>query len=480
MTESTIKFGTDGWRGVIARDFNFENALRIARAAAAFVISDRGEFLKSRKIIVGYDRRFLSDAVAAAMAETLSAQGLETAICSGPFPSSAVSLLTMKYGLGVIVTASHNPYYYNGVKFKWRGGSAPAALIRRIESLIETQSPVTSHKSPAGGRKPPPPRTVCHEAEYLEYLRSRADIRRIAGARRFPVALDFMHGCAAGCLEKLFRPGAFRLLRAGRDPLFGLASPEPVEAGLGGLAAEVRAERAACGFAFDGDGDRFAVFDERGVYLNPSVVFGLICDYVINSRGAKGRLVTSVSMGRLGARVARKAGLPAEETRVGFMALAERLRSCGDVVAAGEESGGYTWKGNLPERDGLVTALLFMEMLSRTRLTLSGLARRLRSEHGPSHYLRKDFGLKAPVADKAAFARRLRRRLPAKPLSRAVTGVSELDGLKLVLEDGAWLLIRSSGTEPLLRIYAETSSPAGTAALAGLAEKAIRKEGLIS
>jgi len=444
----------------------------IARAAAAFVLSDRGEFLKSRKIIVGYDRRFLSDAVAAVMAEALSAQGLETVICRAPFPSSAVSLLTMKYGLGVIVTASHNPYYYNGVKFKWRGGSAPAALISRIESLIDKKPQAVSRKSQA-------PRAVCYDGRYLEYLRSRADIKRIAASGRFPVALDFMHGCAAGYLEQLFRPGTFRLLREKRDPLFGLASPEPVEARLKGLAVGVRAERAACGFAFDGDGDRFAVFDERGAYLNPSVVFGLICDYVINSRGARGRVIQSVSMGRLGAGVAQKAGLPVEEAHVGFKALAERLRSCGDAVAAGEESGGYTWKGNLPERDGLVTALLFMEMLSRTRLTLSGLVRRLCSEHGPSHYLRKDFVLKKPVADRAAFARRIRRRLPERPLGRAVTRVSELDGLKLVLEDGSWLLVRSSGTEPLIRIYAETSSPAWTAVLAGLAEKAIRKEGSI-
>lgn len=480
MAKDAIRFGTDGWRGVIARDFNFENALRIARAAGAFVRSDRGEFLRSKKILVGYDRRFLSDAVAAAMAETLSAQGLETVICRGPFPSSAVSLLTMKYGLGVIVTASHNPYYYNGVKFKWRGGSAPAALIRRIESLIDAKPRLTGRGARAAGPGSPRPGGACFDGQYLEYLRSRADLKSIAAAGRFPVALDFMHGCAAGYLEKLFRPGTFRPLRAGRDPLFGSASPEPVEAGLKGLAAGVRAGRAACGFAFDGDGDRFAVFDERGVYLNPSVVFGLICDYVINSRGARGRVVTSVSMGRLGASVAGKAGLPAEETRVGFVALAERLRACGDGVAAGEESGGYTWLGNLPERDGLVTALLFMEMLSRTRLTLSGLARRLRAEHGASHYLRKDLGLKTPVADKAAFARRVRALLPAKPLGRAVTGVSELDGLKVVLEGGAWLLVRPSGTEPLIRIYAETSSPAGTAALAALAGKAIKKEGSLS
>jgi phosphomannomutase len=182
-------------------------------------------------------------------------------------------------------------------------------------------------------------------------------------------------------------------------------------------------------------------------------------------------------MGRLSASVAARAGLPVEETCVGFKALAERLRA-GGVVAAAEESGGYTWKGNLPERDGLLTALLFIEMLSKTRLALSSLVRRLSDEHGPSHYLRLDLPLLAPVPDKAAASAALRARLPARLLGLKVAAVSGLDGLKLTMEDGSWLLIRPSGTEPLVRIYSETRSRRSTSALAALAVKAVRREGL--
>lgn len=469
MKGGGIKFGTDGWRGVIGEDFTLANVELVAGAAAAFALSDR-RYLHNKKILVSFDRRFLSEQAAGRAAAVFCAAGLETDLCCSPFPSSAVSLLTAEnYGLGVQVTASHNPYYYNGVKFKWKGGSAPAGLMAGLEQRLGARLPRRA--------RPAAPAPVSHDGQYLEYLRSRVSLRRVAARLRAPVALDFMHGCAAGYLEKLFRPGTFQALRSGRDAFFGMSAPEPVEAGLKGLAAGVRAAKAACGFAFDGDGDRFAVFDEKGRYLSPPVVFGLVCDYVINFRGGRGPVVQSVSMGRLSASIAARAGLPVEETYVGFKALAERLRA-GDAVAAAEESGGYTWKGNLPERDGLVTALLFMEMLAETRLSLSALTRRLAKEHGPSHYLRRDLALLTAAPDKAETSRRLRARLPARPLGLRVVRVSELDGVKLTFEDGGWLLIRPSGTEPLVRIYSETPSAQATAALVELAVRAVRKEGL--
>lgn len=461
MKEPGIKFGTDGWRGVIGRGFTLGNVELVAAAAARFVLGDKG-LLPNRRVLVSCDRRFLSEQAAEAAAAAIASYGVETSLCSGPFPSSAVSLMTAgRYGLGVQVTASHNPYYYNGIKFKWRGGSAPASVAEAIESRL-------GPGPRSGGRAP---RRVSHDGEYLEYLRARVPRRRPSA----PVLLDFMNGCAAGYLERLLPRGAVRTMRSERDALFGLGAPEPVERALSGLAASVRSSGAACGFAFDGDGDRFAVFDENGRWLNPSVVFGLICDYLVNSRGVKGTVVQSVSMGRLPAAVAAAAGLPSEETFVGFKTLAERLRS-GGVAAAAEESGGYAWHGNLPERDGLVTALLFMEMMGAAGLPLSGLVRRLAAAHGPSHYLRRDLALSA--APGPGLARRLRARLPARPLGLRVLRETSLDGLKLFMQDGAWLLLRPSGTEPLLRIYTESRSPRVTSGLAALAEKAARAEGL--
>ncbi len=460
MKAPGIRFGTDGWRGVIGRGFTLENVGLVAAAAARFVREDRGA-LPNRRVLVSHDRRLMSRLAAETAAGVLGAAGVETALCSSPFPSSAVSLMTEKrYGLGLQVTASHNPYYYNGIKFKWRGGSAPAAVAAAVESRLGAR--------PRAGKAPRP---VSHDGEYLDYLRARLP-RRLPGA---PAVMDFMHGCGAGYLERLLPRGAVRPLRGGPDPLFGLGAPEPVERSLGGLAAAVRASGAACGFAFDGDGDRFAVFDEKGRWLNPSVVFGLICDRLVNGRGAKGAVVQSVSMGRLPAAVAAAAGLPSEETFVGFKTLAERLRA-GGVAAAAEESGGYAWTGNLPERDGLVTALFFLEMLGEAGVPLSALVRRLTAAHGPSHYLRRDLPLAA--APGPGLARRLRARLPARPMGLRVVGENGLDGLKIFLQDGAWLLLRPSGTEPLLRLYAESRSARVTAGLIELAGKAARAEGL--
>lgn len=462
MRAPGIRFGTDGWRGVIGRGFTLDNVELVAAAAARFVLEDRGS-LPNRRVLVSCDRRFMSQEAAAAAAAVLAASGVETSLCAAPFPSSAVSLMTeRRYGLGLQVTASHNPYYYNGVKFKWRGGSAPAAVAWAIEARLGTAP---------RRRRGAAPRRADHDGEYLEYLKARVPRRRPAA----PVLLDFMHGCGAGYLERLLPRGSVKTLRPGRDVLFGLGAPEPVERSLAGLASAVRASGAACGFAFDGDGDRFAVFDENGRWLNPSVVFGLICDYLVNSRGVKGAVVQSVSMGRLPAAVAAAAGLPAEETFVGFKTLAERLRA-GGVAAAAEESGGYAWQGNLPERDGLVTALLFLEMLGAAGRPLSRLVRRLTAAHGPSHYLRRDLPLVS--APGPGLARRLRARLPARPLGLRVLRETDLDGLKLFLEDGAWLLLRPSGTEPLLRVYAESRSPRATEGLVGLAEKAALAEGL--
>lgn len=463
MRAPGIRFGTDGWRGVIGRGFTLGNVELVAAAAARFVLEDRG-LLPNRRVLVSCDRRFMSERAAEAAAAVLSGSGVETSLCSSPFPSSAVSLMTKeRYGLGLQVTASHNPYYYNGVKFKWRGGSAPAAVARAIESRLGASAKAPCHR--------PAARRVDHDGEYLEYLKARVPRRRPAA----PVLLDFMHGCGAGYLERLLPRGSVRTMRSERDALFGLGAPEPVERALAGLSAAVRASGSACGFAFDGDGDRFAIFDENGRWLNPSVVFGLICDYLVNSRGVKGAVVQSVSMGRLPAAVAASAGLPSEETYVGFKTLGERLRA-GGVAAAAEESGGYAWHGNLPERDGLVTALLFIEMLGASGLPLSRLVSRLTSAHGPSHYLRRDLPLLA--APGPGLARRLRARLPARPLGLRVLRETGLDGLKLFMENGAWLLLRPSGTEPLLRVYSESRSKTVTSGLIALAENAARAEGL--
>ncbi|MFA5161547.1 MAG: hypothetical protein WC421_04820 [Elusimicrobiales bacterium] len=450
-----IKFGTDGWRGIIAWDFTFDNVRRAAQAIADYARASSPVPLESQNlIVVGYDRRFLSEQFAREIARVISANKLGVTLLDAPSPSPEISFLTLKkFWLGVMVTASHNPFHYNGIKLKIAGHSAPEALTKAVEAQLGKIAPQTK------GHSPLPERSFRNL--YEASLAARVDGKAVAQGLKAPVVIDYMHGSAAGIVENLVKTKKLIAIRAAHDPMFSNTHPEPVAKHLGALCKAVADNKAIAGLALDGDGDRIGMVDEAGRFITPPQMMALFLWYLAEVKKLKGTVVQSVSQGFLSKRIARANGLPLEETPVGFKYLAERLEK-GGVLLAGEESGGFAWKGCPPERDGSLCALLALEMLVKTGKKPSVLLGELEKKHGKSVFERRDRRIQKIVADKAVFAEKLKKRLPKKLLGKSIAQAETTDGLKIILENDWWALLRPSGTEPLMRIYAETDSPKST------------------
>lgn len=458
-----IKFGTDGWRGVIAWDFTFENVRRLAQALADYINENAptDENGKMPKIFVGYDRRFMSDRFAADIANIFRSNKIDVTLADGPVSTPVVSCLSCtKFWLGVMVTASHNPAQYNGVKIKIAGGSASARVTKEVESFVDQNSILFLYGQKAEQKD--------LKDVYFKYISARANLKKISTLKG-KVVMDYMHGAASGYLEKVLSPQKVIALHAEHDPSFGGVQPEPVEKNLSELKKTVVAKKAALGAAFDGDGDRVALVDEKGVYITPCVLAAVLADYLITHKKLKGKIVQTVSMGYLLKRIARTHNMMFEEVPVGFKSVAERM-ALEDVAFGVEESGGYAWKGGLPDRDGLSVTLAFLEAMAVTGKKASQLCADVAEKYGASVYMRRDLALSKAV-DKAVLSEKLRKKLPKKINGWKIAETDMLDGLKIVFENDEWLLLRPSGTEPLLRVYAETSSKKDTQALLDFGEK---------
>ncbi|HAZ08868.1 MAG TPA: phosphoglucosamine mutase [Elusimicrobia bacterium] len=461
-----IKFGTDGWRGVIARDFTFQNVRRVAQAVADYVKDEQTKNARKKSpisgpMIVGYDKRFQSEAFAREIAKVLEANQLKPTLMAESLPTPAVSYLTRKMGgMGLMVTASHNPPPYNGVKIKIDGRAALDNVTTGVESWVDRTSPTRATEI----------EIKSFRGIYIQYLKGRVDTGRIQSKLKRPFVVDYMHGAASGLMADLVDSKHLVEIRSKHDPLFGGVHPEPIEQYLGALCEAVKKNKALIGLALDGDADRFGLVDENGKYLTPCQVFPMLCLYLIEHKKLKGKIVQSVSLGYLAERIAQEKGLPFEQLPVGFKHVAERL-AAGDAVIAGEESGGYAWKGGIAERDGLLTALVFLEMCTSLGKTPSQLWREIETRYGASHYKRIDYRIHRPVAEKTVWTAKLVKKLPKKILNAPIKELISIDGLKIVLEGGAWLLMRPSGTEPLMRVYAESATAEFTLALLELAKK---------
>lgn len=463
-----IKFGTDGWRGVIARDFTFQNCRRVAQAIADYLKDEREKAGRKKTVlsgpmVIGYDRRFQSDAFAREIAKVLEGNQLQPALMAEPLPTPAVSYMSRVLGgVGVMVTASHNPPSYNGVKIKVDGRAALEPVTQGVEAWVGKTAPTRATEI----------KVKSYKDQYLGYLKSRADIAKIKSKLKKPIVLDAMHGAGAGLMGEILKAKNLVEIRGKHDPLFGGVHPEPIEQYLGALSEAVKANKACVGLALDGDADRFGLVDENGRYLTPCQVFPMIVLYLLEKKKFTGKIVQSVSLGYLAERIAKEKNIPFEQMPVGFKFVAEALAS-GQAAIAGEESGGYAWahKSGIAERDGLLTALLFLEMMAVTGKTPSQLWKEVETRYGASHYKRIDYRIHRPVADKAVWTQKLVKKLPKKLLNTPIKELIQLDGLKIVLEDGHWLLMRPSGTEPLMRVYAESDKPERTLALLELAKK---------
>lgn len=458
-----IRFGTDGWRGIIAWDFTFENVRRTAQALADYINENAPAEEKGRspKIFVGFDRRFMSDLFAKEISHIFRSNKLDVTLSDRPVTSPLAACLSLnKFWISIMVTASHNPAQYNGIKVKLAGGAASVRVTRDIEELIDKNSVLAIY----GQEAPQKDLTDI----YLKYVSSRVNLKKIKTLKG-KVVVDYMYGAAAGYVEQILGAKQVIALRDEHDTTFGGGQPEPVEKNLSELKKTVVAKKAVLGIAFDGDGDRVALVDEKGTYLTPCLIAAVLCDYFIKHKKLKGKIVQTVSMGYLLKRIARKYEMLFEEVSVGFKHVAE-LMALEDIAFGVEESGGFAWKNSLPDRDGLLVALAFLEVMTATGKKASELCAQIAQEYGASVYLRRDIVLNKPLV-KEIFTDKIRRKVPKKIGTHKVAEMLTFDGLKILFDNDEWLLLRPSGTEPVLRIYAESTTKKDTLSLLDFGEK---------
>jgi Phosphomannomutase len=362
--KTSIRFGTDGWRGIIAEDFTYDNVKRVASAMALYL----KEASSSPVVAVGYDTRFGSRRFAEIVADILTASGCEVLFSDSALSTPAISssVVDAKAAGGVMISASHNPPEFNGIKFKTpQGCSAPEDVTRRFETLLD--KPLAAASTP-GNRE-----SRNFLPAYFKRITKAVDFSVIKKSS-VKVVADPMCGAATGYLERLLKPASVRLVSINTtpDPLFGGLHPEPIEAYLENLKKAVKQNGASCGLATDGDGDRIGVVDEHGRYLTPHQVFPLLLYYLCHFKKLKGKVVQAISLGYVSERIAKDYGLDLEETPVGFKYVADRIIN-EKILMGGEESGGYGYGNYLPERDGILNSMLIIEMLASTRRTLSSL-----------------------------------------------------------------------------------------------------------
>jgi phosphomannomutase len=449
---TAIKFGTDGWRGIIAEDFTFANARTVAEAIARYVV--RGEDAR-KGVIVGYDHRFAAHSVAEHVAQVISATGTPVWLCDRPCPTPAVSYMVRERGAagGVVVTASHNPYRWNGIKYKASyGSSALPSIVAQIESELQL---VESAGIPAL----PPRSELIHKLDprrpYLGALEKLVDWERIRKAK-FRFAFDAMHGSAAGLLPELFQRRGIECqeIRGTRDPRFGEAHPEPIEPHIAPLQDAVKAGKFDAGFAADGDGDRIGAVDRDGTFVNPHQIFALLVWHLAGMRNLPGEIAKTFSVTKLIDKLAAKFGRKLHEVPIGFKYICELMLEQ-NILIGGEESGGIGTSLYLPERDATVSALFLAELMAWHGNSLGELLGALHKEFGEYHYGRIDLDVSAAQKQKAM---ELYSDGSAKTiLDWPVVRCENMDGIKLYLGDIGWVMLRASGTENLLRVYSETS-----------------------
>ena len=479
-----IHFGTDGWRAVISDSFTFDNLRMVAQAIADAVASEHwdrstgngGEAPDPNKIVIGFDTRFLSDRFAGEVARVLAANGFTVLLSQSDAPTPAISF-AVKYQhaiAGIMITASHNAPRYNGLKLKGAfGGSALSEQCRRVEVYIndneeQARGPnLMDYKKArdAGLIQKFNPLTA-----YFEHLRTLIRTDVIAeNPQRFIV--DAMYGSGRGVIKSFLQGTGCEIaeIRGEMNPGFGGVHPEPIAKYLGALSSAVSSGIGNFGVVTDGDADRIGAMDERGHFVDPHKIMALSLRYLVEKRGMTGAVVRTVSTTRMIDRLAKRYGLKLYETPVGFNYIADYMMQ-EDVLIGGEESGGISFKGHIPEGDGPIMGLLLVEMIAESKKSLVELVDELLADVGPAFYERVDLRLSSPIAKKE-MTEFLTQQAPKEIGGQSVDEVSQRDGVKYILADDSWLLIRPSGTEPVLRVYAEGRSPEMVKALMGFGQK---------
>ena len=454
---TAITFGTDGWRGIIAEDFTFANARIVAQAIAHYAVRNED----ARKgVLIGYDHRYAADRVATAVAEVISSTGTPVWLADKPCPTPAISYLVRHRGAagGIVITASHNPYRWNGIKYKASyGSSALPSIVSQIEQELEV---VLQNGVPPLPPRPDLIQPLEPRAPYLVALEKLVDWKRLRDAN-FRFVFDPMHGSAAGLLPKLLRCNGITCdeIRGTRDPRFGGVHPEPIEPHIEALRQAVLAGKYDAGLCADGDGDRIGAIDRDGAFINPHQIFALLVWHLAGTRNLPGDIAKTFSVTKLIDKLAAKFGRKLHEVPIGFKYICELMLEQ-NILIGGEESGGIGTNLYLPERDATVSALFLAELMAWHGKSLGELLAALHAEFGEYHYGRVDLDLKPGQKEKAIahFSNGKLNRVLDLPVVRR----EDMDGIKVYLGDAGWVMVRASGTENLLRVYSETSKPETT------------------
>jgi phosphomannomutase len=473
MAHSTIKFGTDGWRGVIADDFTFANVRTAAAAVAAYVIAQEDP---AKGLCIGYDTRFGSKAFARACAEVVAEAGIAVQLARDVTPTPALSFGVRERGAagGIMITSSHNPAQWNGVKYKaWYGGSGKPSIIAAIESYLE--NPAARAKQPAAITE------VDFLPSYLKAIENFADLEIIAKSG-MKFCIDSMYGAGGTILSDIFtRIGVEHMqIRANADPLFPGIHPEPIEPNIRALGEATAAHHCHAGLCTDGDADRIGATDEHGEFVDPHKIYSVLLSWVLRRKGWPGAVTRAFNTTKMLDRIAKKYGRELIEHGIGFKYVVDLMLER-EIVMGGEESGGIGFQRHLPERDGLLNCLLLANVMGEEGKTLGQLVADLQAEYGEHQYGRIDLHIPDDMKN-AAIARA--KALPAGDASFAgmpILRTETLDGVKFYLDNPeaktkpnaaeTWLLLRASGTEPLLRIYTESCSKESVAKLLESARK---------
>jgi len=464
LKSNKIKFGTDGWRGVISDNFTFKNVRRVAQAIADYFNTRT----KPAKLAVGFDTRFLSREYAQAVAEVLSANNIEVLLADNATPTPMLSFKVKNNNqtAGVMITASHNPADYNGIKIKTAtGGAAGVEITQEVERMANAITET---------RLEPKARIIKEDfaGEYVRFLRSYIDIRKLKNSR-FKVLVDSMHGSGDKFIAQVLKGSSIKLefTRADINPSFGGLRPEPVAENLEATMKKMKEEKFDICLVLDGDADRIACVAPGGEFISPQKILGLLALHLHQDRKMSGGLVKTIVGSNMMDNIAEKLGLKLYETPVGFKYISN-LMDTKDILVGGEEAGGMGFKGYIPERDGSMAGLLLLEMMAFRKKNFLKILAEAEKEFGKYFYLRDDLRIPDIKVDYDALKK------IKTVCGKEVVQVKDYDGVKLMLKDSSWLMFRGSGTEPIMRVYAESKNLKTTKELLAFGRKLILPDAL--
>lgn len=456
--KSVIKFGTDGWRAVIADTFTFENVEYLAQALAVWVKQDARRIAgEPLRVAVGYDNRFLSRQFSETTAVVLAANGIEVVLCDASLPTPALSLAArdLKCVAGVVITASHNPPEYNGFKIKTaEGGGAGKNITDAVEGYLglEPVQKLDLVKAVADGKI----KVVDLKKPYLKFIKGYVNLKKIKPSK-FRVVQDVMHGSGGTLLAEVLKGSKIRLelLRSDVNPGFNGCRPEPLPQYLGGLIAKMKKEKIDLGLVLDGDADRVAAVLPGGEFLSPQKILALLALHLYKNRGIKGGVVKTICGTMMIDNMCKDHGLKLYETPVGFKYISDLMIN-EQIIAGGEEAGGMGLPNYIPERDGILAGLLLLEMMVYEKKNIGKILAEVEKKYGRFYYDKTSISMRSVVKTLDPVKKL------EKVLGQKVVAVKDYDGVKLELADDSWIMVRASGTEPILRAYAESKSPKRT------------------